>query len=691
MASPLVTRRNGKKQACEPCRRRKVACDHGYPVCRRCVKRPNGESTCYYAAPGHSSQPEHAKRAPDSHSTEPSSWPNGHVAPEDKFWSSPAARANPGFFGQSSFLTAYLETETTLAGQEPLITREVALSSGSVLTDEATPPSVTEIQDMANMDTAATQLAVRVLQAIPGRDKTTAAFFQLHSNPNDEWMRIIGERLTTSTWETFGSYLRDRENRAKLRELGGMICINTRRVLKEDQGDPLEWLQSFSGPNLRWEAVGLMFMYAAFGELSAPTSADSRKLIGNYTEYCSSCITLANIGGSSGSLMLFLLYKRSVLHACMHGDTSLPYWKFHAETVAMLTFAGYHDDRSRDPSAPISETTPSLEARRRIMCQIFIVDKYLATFVGRPPLLTRRFCCIKLPLDLDDTALVSDKDAFQEQTHSLDSNGWNQGGRIHSTSVLRFRMMVALIRDAILEIGLGYSDDFTLDDILKLKTKELDLYGKLPIHMIGAPTFDDIAGLDPHLIYSQLVIRLDHLLNLFLVERLLVKNGHSRGDLLRTSFEMVVLTMHFWTNKHRWAESQRECHWLIMGHAAPAGAVLCLDLVDPNPVENVADGHAIAGETYSRSSIIQQLSILVGFLNSSGPSQPNYCVASNAKSVIKKVLDHVLNQRMQHQTPTGPEYFDSASGWESFAQFNPLDDISWFGQDWITEESNSST
>lgn len=97
----------------------------------------------------------------------------------------------------------------------------------------------------------------------------------------------------------------------------------------------------------------------------------------------------------------------------------------------------------------------------------------------------------------------------------------------------------------------------------KLKTKELDLYEKLPIHMIGNLTFDDIAGVDPQLIYSQLVIRLDHLLNLFLVERLLVKNGQPRGDLLRTSFEMVVLTMHFWTNKHRWTESQRECHWLV--------------------------------------------------------------------------------------------------------------------------------
>lgn len=100
------------------------------------------------------------------------------------------------------------------------------------------------------------------------------------------------------------------------------------------------------------------------------------------------------------------------------------------------------------------------------MCQIFIVDKYLATFVGRPPLLTRRFCRIKLPLDLDDAALVSDTEVFQEQIRNLDSNGWSQRGRIYSSSILRFRMMVALIRDTILEIGLGYSDDFTLDDIL---------------------------------------------------------------------------------------------------------------------------------------------------------------------------------------------------------------------------------
>jgi hypothetical protein len=247
---------------------------------------------------------------------------NGHVAPEDKLWSSPAARAPLGFFGPTSFSAAYLETESSLAVQSPSIASETFASSQITPSDESPPPSLAEIQDMTNRDQAATHLAIKILQAIPTIEKTAASFFRTNINPNDEWMRIIGEKLVASTWETFGPYLRDRTNIAKLRELGGMICINTRRILKEDQQDPLAWIESFSGPNLRWEAVGTIFLYAALGELPVSAGADSRRRLGHYTEYCSSCITLANMGGSCSSLMLFLLYRRSVLHAGMHGETS---------------------------------------------------------------------------------------------------------------------------------------------------------------------------------------------------------------------------------------------------------------------------------------------------------------------------------------------------------------------------------
>ena len=44
-------RRNGKKQACEPCRKGKIACDHGFPHCGRCVRLKNTEKCSYHPAP----------------------------------------------------------------------------------------------------------------------------------------------------------------------------------------------------------------------------------------------------------------------------------------------------------------------------------------------------------------------------------------------------------------------------------------------------------------------------------------------------------------------------------------------------------------------------------------------------------------------------------------------------------------
>jgi hypothetical protein len=131
----------------------------------------------------------------------------------------------------------------------------------------------------------------------------------------------------------------------------------------------------------------------------------------------------------------------------------------------MLTFSGFHVDRTTDSLATESGSVVSREARRRIVCQIFIADKFLATAVGRPPLLTRRFCSIKVPLDLDDTALLSDKETFQRQLLRLDPDGWDIDGRLHSSSILRVRTMIALIRDEILEIGLSYTRTHSFDDV----------------------------------------------------------------------------------------------------------------------------------------------------------------------------------------------------------------------------------
>lgn len=132
----------------------------------------------------------------------------------------------------------------------------------------------------------------------------------------------------------------------------------------------------------------------------------------------------------------------------------------------MLTFSGFHDNRPRDASGSSSEPTVAMEIRRRVGCQIFVVDKFLATLVGRPPLLTRRFCYIKPPLDLDDSALLSDKEMFRARVQGLDADGWETDGRFHSTTLLRVRMMVAMIRDEILEAVLSQIGESTFGHLM---------------------------------------------------------------------------------------------------------------------------------------------------------------------------------------------------------------------------------
>ncbi|KLO79029.1 uncharacterized protein LW93_4352 [Fusarium fujikuroi] len=680
MSSPLVTRRNGKKQACEPCRRRKVACDHGYPICRRCRKRPNGTSACYYASPEQTATPFRARPSQQQVSEAPAlnseaavpSAQTRNFGPDDGLWSSPAARAPQGFFGPTSFPAAYQETEASLAAQGPALAVVDTPSSPTI----SAPPSVAEIQSIVDMDQGASQLAVRVLQALP--EKPSMYRSKPEASLDEDWLASIGDRLLTSTWETFGFHISDRTNTTKLREMGSRICINTRKTLREDQDDPTAWIQSFSGENLRWETVGVIFLYRALSELTATSNEESKRIIRRCTEYCASCITLANMGGSSGTLMLFLMYKRSVLHAWMHGETSLPYWKFHAETVAMLTFSGLHDNRAK--SSPHMSSVPT-EIRRRIGCQVFVVDKFLATFVGRPPLLTRRFCSIKSPLDLEESALLSDKETFQRRSQLLDQDGWNTDGRIYSSSLLRVRMMIALARDEILEVVHAQDGHYGITEVMQLKTKQLDLYGQLPQHLIWNPTAEEISEIDLEIGYPKLLIRLDHLLNMFLIQRLLAKHGHPRNELLRTSFEMVVLTLNFWAQKHIWAALQGKCRWIIMGYATLAGAVLCMELIEPIPVTIPAHDSIIAGEAYSRSSIIQQLSLLLGYLKTSCPSQTHCSVAHNVRGVIKKVLDHILNNPTLTQPVAELGGIDFAGSWDHFSYFSALDNF-----DWLMEE-----
>ena len=122
-----------------------------------------------------------------------------------------------------------------------------------------------------------------------------------------------------------------------------------------------------------------------------------------------------------------------------------------------MTAIGLH--REIEPaSSPQPAISPSFmvsEFRRRLFCSVFVTDKQLATFMGRPPTLSRRYATCKLPLDLSDSELMADHDALERSKNLLDINGWNTSGAIYPSTIVRAWMLMSLVRDEILELSLG--------------------------------------------------------------------------------------------------------------------------------------------------------------------------------------------------------------------------------------------
>jgi len=183
-------------------------------------------------------------------------------------------------------------------------------------------------------------------------------------------------------------------------------------------------------------------------------------------------------------------------------------------------------------------------------------------------------------------------------------------------------------------------------------------------------------------LYTTILVRLEHLQNLFFLERLLLQAGAgSEATLLDVNCELVALTLIFWTRDDRLHQLRADSQWLVMSYAAPASGILCMELLKPisggaNTVATSSSTSQYTGAV-SRSTIIQNLSLLIGFLDWIRPTAPNGNLCQTVKEVIQRVLDKSLNPAAQGD--------DAMAGWEpdfsaeinDFFTFDLLDTFDW--------------
>ncbi|KXH44020.1 fungal specific transcription factor domain-containing protein [Colletotrichum simmondsii] len=493
-----------------------------------------------------------------------------------------------------------------------------------------------------------------ILRHVPDRE-TGLKLFDSHLNPSDGWIRLAAKHMMISLYDTFPQYFPtseqgQRPDDAQLTALARTICGNTAKCVSDEESDPAKWMAQFTGTNLRWESLGVMF---AYWELAARYLGPYRPDVGSRFQcvdegtkvvmqyrYClGACIELTKAAGSGGNtLLLFMCSKRTIIESLFSGDASFACWQLHAETVALSTFLGFHDEVAAAPGIGYKPTVCS-EIKRKLFSYVFYVDKVLASFAGRPPLISRRYARTPPPLDLKDDHLLSNEASLARHVAALDENGWNTKGELYSATIVRARVMLAHIRDEIFEIALGQGSVTLVETLLEIKERQLRTVAGFPDILTLKEEDVQNRKLDISLLYTRLIIKLEHLQNMFFIERLLAKRGHDDGALLSVSFEMVSKTLMFWTNMDRLSCMNGDFEWLVMAYAAPGGGILCMELLKPT----LQGGHHPQNPQVSRSSIIQKLSLLVGFLDWVSPTAPNGDLCADCKVIIQRVLDQALN------------------------------------------------
>lgn len=181
-------------------------------------------------------------------------------------------------------------------------------------------------------------------------------------------------------------------------------------------------------------------------------------------------------------------------------------------------------------------------------------------------------------------------------------------------------------------------------------------------------------------LYAKLLVELEHLVNLFFIERLLNKmqNVTLSAHLVQISLKIVSATLIFWTHKERMLGLHEDFEWLVVGFASPAAGILCLEIMRPYTDNLNCD---LVDSGISRSELIQNMSLLNGFLSWIEPLMPGRkMTASFVQGVVQRVLDQALNPPVGSHDGLGLETMEWATNPGADLNdlsFNLLDTFEW--------------
>ena len=340
-----LLRRNGKPQSCEPYRKSKIKCDHAQPVCGRCSQRKIEYRCEYHPAPlTRQSRPHEWERPIQQHAppiqtisaigSEPSEWigPGLHVHRPSPDAEKAAGDHAAGYLGPTSYSAIFAENK---------------LGNSTEDFGHQTTNSIFQEYDIANPPASATcdleaqehvDQGIRVLKRFPGKalcERLIDRYFYVCDVLIPE---PVLRHVHTSTWSSHGDCI-SQPGQGKddgLSKVSKALCKTAMTPIGLSTNTN-EWLESFTGKNLRWEIVGNLFalfgvsimsmsdwdpIFATANDGSSCSGGSKRQYAGIMRECAEACLALCNDVDAVNDFVVSLMASIYCLQSFYEGDAS---------------------------------------------------------------------------------------------------------------------------------------------------------------------------------------------------------------------------------------------------------------------------------------------------------------------------------------------------------------------------------
>lgn len=259
MAMTSRLRRNGQRPSCEPCRKSKLACDHSLPICGRCRRRKIEEKCHYHPAPMSRTTGYGTGNMSPNDSPLPTS-EAGQVNEVETKWRSGLSlglepTTSPGYLGSTSYLSVFEDDNDHGASvpQEAALTKFKSSMS-------------------SNQRSALLEEGSRILKIFEWFDALEIVFtrtLQLSEN------MLFPPPWIMTGWLTVASRYSQMRTKPYSKERMGqevdLIFENTFRPLNIYKSTTAEeYIEQFTGDNIRWEMVACVFITIARGRTMHP-------------------------------------------------------------------------------------------------------------------------------------------------------------------------------------------------------------------------------------------------------------------------------------------------------------------------------------------------------------------------------------------------------------------------------------